>query len=202
MNEIVKDMPSLIQLLQSKLEDTPIWAISIDGADGSGKTVLSSKLAITLDASHVEVDTFLERKKGSYIDYVKYGSLAETLVTLSSQNRRIIVDAVCVRWIMEHISFVPNLTIYVKRMSTMGWWADSHRFPDNESFEEYFSKEQVALQAMSKLDAKSTYVPEPIDKPDLSKDLFRYHQAVKPHLTSDIILEHCWRPNQALKLTE
>ncbi len=143
MSEIVKDVPSLIQLLRSKLEDIPNWVISIDGADGSGKTLLSSKLGKTFGASHIEVDTFLERKKGGYIDYIKYGSLSETLMTLSNQNRRIIVDAVCVRSIMERISFVPNLTIYIKRMSTMGWWADSHRFPDNELFEEYFSKEQV-----------------------------------------------------------
>jgi hypothetical protein len=202
MTEIVKDIPMLTQILKIKLKSTPSWAISIDGADGSGKTTLSSQLAITFNAIHVNVDNFLDNNRGGYIEHVKYDSLSENMKILSNQGRRIIIDAVCIRWIMERISFVPNITVYVKRMSEYGWWADSHKFPDDESFEEYFTKEQAVLKTMGELNGISNYVPEPIERPHIRKDLFRYHQAVKPHITSDVILEHCWRPNQALKLTE
>ena len=53
--------------------------IAIDGIDGSGKSTLSKELSKLLKMVHINLDDYLDKNRGGYINFIDYASLKECI---------------------------------------------------------------------------------------------------------------------------
>lgn len=92
--------------------------IGIDGMHGVGKSTISGQLGTVLNLTYVEIDVFLERNKGGFVDFIDYDALKVAI-----PKNDFIVEGVCLRQVTERLGLDVDLVVYVKRMH-LGLWAD------------------------------------------------------------------------------
>lgn len=163
-----------------------IKIILVDGADGSGKTYIASRLAKALDAEHVEVDAFLDRNKGGYIEYLHYEELRQCIDDHLDVGRSIVVDGICIEWVWDRLQRTPTCRLYVKRMGLPGpYWKDEVDFTEGTVDEVLGRREQLAAMLSSQW-GTTAYMAV---VPQLDREVIRYHHERRPQETADIIYE-------------
>lgn len=60
---------SQVETLTSALGEVE-GIVAVDGVDRSGKTTLCEGLSMQLEASHLRVDSYLNRNRGPYLDHL------------------------------------------------------------------------------------------------------------------------------------
>ena len=155
--------------------------VSIDGFCGSGKTTLVGQLCPKLSAVHIEVDRFLDRNKGTYVGFLRYGELKRELTEALTQNVPVLVEGVCLRQILERISVQDSMSIYVKRVGA-GGWSDGSAVQLYSSAEEAIAREEASLLEFAKL-----LDEPPTQLPASQRELIEYHFAFKPHERAQVI---------------
>lgn len=163
--------------------------IVIDGADGSGKSTLAVEIAGKLSSIHINLDDYLEKKRGYFVDYIKYDLLKKKIEDASSP---IIIEGVCALAIAKKLQIKCDLHIYVKRMSTYGFWNDSDLYDVDDDVDAFIAKQNTEhrkfCEAMAQIEGEE-FDPENTDIPKLTEELIRYHYEFKPHKIADVIYE-------------
>jgi hypothetical protein len=185
----INELEEEIQRKYSKLYNV---IVVIDGADGIGKTKIAKQLAVTLGFIHLEVDSFIDKNKGSYLNHIHYEKLKSAIKNELLKFRGIIVDGICMQNIVEQISLQPTLSIYIKRMRTLDnhiWWADADRLISNLVPEEYLRKSWQEAKEFRQLMGEEVSDCDPLTD-SITKDLYTYHYYYRPHERSNIIYEN------------
>ncbi|HDY8002502.1 TPA: hypothetical protein RQK74_004469 [Vibrio vulnificus] len=167
-----------------KIGNTNPNIIWIDGKDGSGKSYLARQLSEQLGISVVSVDDHLIRQQGSYVSSVKFEQLYEAIMQV---GKPVIIEGVCLLEIRKKLKVEGGLSIYVKRMSPMGYWTDEDECDPKVTPDELIqSKIEIHERAVSVgfMGIESDGVP--YEFPPLARELIEYHYAYKPHLNADI----------------
>lgn len=167
--------------------------IVIDGADGSGKSTLADVITEKLRLIHINLDDYLEKKRGSFLEYIKYDLLKKVI---EDANSPIIIEGVCVLAIAKTLQVKYDLHIYVKRMSHHGFWNDSELYDVDDNVDvdvdAFIAKQNAELrklcEVMPQIEGKE-FDPEDANIPKLIEELIRYHYEFKPHKIADIIYE-------------
>lgn len=179
-----RELDALLRYCRTLPRDARI--ISVDGVDGSGKTYLASRLAEALSDEHAEVDAFLDRNKGGYIEHLRYNGLRQCIDDHVHAGRSIVVDGVCIEWVWDRLLRVPTYRVYVKRMGVPGpYWKDEADFTQRTADEVLDRAEQLAAMQTNQWVA----TPYVAVVPPLEKEVIRYHYERKPQEIADIIYE-------------
>jgi len=163
--------------------------IVVDGADGSGKSTLAHEITVKLSLSHINLDDYLEKNRGFFVDYIKYGLLKKTIEDASNP---IILEGVCALAIAKKLQVNCDLHIYIKRMSHYGFWNDSDLYDVDDDVEAFIAKKNTEHRKFCEIMAQTEgekFDPEDTNIPKLTEELIRYHYEFKPHKIADIIYE-------------
>lgn len=53
--------------------------IGIDGIDGTGKSTLAEKLSVSTGLLHINLDDYIEKEKGNFVDFIDLTRLDSSL---------------------------------------------------------------------------------------------------------------------------
>ena len=99
--------------------------IGIDGAVGSGKTILSYCMGCELQFPVVNIDQFLNMDCDDYLSQIRYKDLEEYIKRKVEAGKSIIVEGACLLKILGKIQIKHDFLVYVKRMScNNGTWCE------------------------------------------------------------------------------
>jgi hypothetical protein len=161
--------------------------IGIDGATGAGKSYLAEELSQALDLPVLDVNDYLHKNQGGYVDFIDYPALQAALSSMPA----LILCGACLRQVLANLGASLDGHIYIMRMQN-GLWADEDEcvFPDgvDVAIENLVS---AAALISRRLDEPSDYfvVERDDDSVQRSIELMYYHAAFVPHETADVIYE-------------
>ena len=170
-----------VDILANELASLSRGIVSIDGYDGTGKSTLAKSLCLKLQAVHIEVDNFLDKNKGGYLDHLRYTELATAITTRSATDRLLLVDGVCVRQILKTISVEANLAVYVKQVG-VGGWEKRTMFEDYATPSDAIAHERALLAQYAQIEGS----PQS-QLPTFQVELIQYHYDFRPHERSEIV---------------
>jgi hypothetical protein len=160
--------------------------VGIDGIDAVGKSQLAERLSRSLQCPILDVDDYLYKNQGGYVDFIDYPALSHALSTVPA----FILCGVCLREVLANLGAKLDAHIYVKRMSH-GQWKDEYEcvFPDGVDA----AIENLAWDAavVSNLfDERSDRRGHEIEEaPRLSDEIMRYHDKWQPQEVADLLFE-------------
>ncbi|MCF8083763.1 MAG: hypothetical protein K9M96_11755 [Deltaproteobacteria bacterium] len=147
--------------------------VSIDGADGVGKSTLAGKIAGELNLPHIEIDTFVQEQQGGYIDHIDYDRLSESIKQAIISNQVIILEGICVQQVLKKLGLNSNAKVYVRVINNYGFWMDRIRFfPLDKSADEMIAERKAKRSPLGHVE-----------------DIIQYHYAFQPHENTDYIFE-------------
>jgi hypothetical protein len=154
--------------LVDKVRTANAGLIGIDGIDGSGKTTLSKKLSDELGYTHINLDDYVDRNCGTFVEHIRYDEL---LSSIHSTQSPVILEGVCLLAVLEKLQRKADLLIYVRRITDYGSWREEDNCDIVGDVDELI------------LDANAC------DIPPLVEELIRYHHRYAPHRRADIIYD-------------
>lgn len=134
--------------------------------------------------------------QSTYLKHIKYGDLEKEIKINLNSNKVIVVDGICVLKIIDCIHVNSELKIYVKRLSSYGYWYDNNDFDYTRDVEDILRKHEESLKSFIQLKAKAekeTTVQYKY-KESFFHEIIRYHHEYKPDKNSDIIYERIQNP--------
>ena len=152
--------------------------LGIDGLDGLGKSHLARDLADAFGFKDVELDSFVMKNRGGYVDFIDYDKLR-----LSVPPQSFVIEGVCLRQIAKIAGIELDYHIYIQRMH-LGAWAD----------EEYLGLDQdpdIYIKSELELMAKLNNLDEPEADLGLEGEIIHYHHKFQPQKAADFVLECC-----------
>ncbi len=158
-----------IEKLATSIRDKGCCRIGIDGTNGAGKSTTASKLAEILGLTHLNLDEYLQKKKGGFLDYLKYPEIKQKI----SELECFVIDGVCLLNVLEKIGIDVDCLIYVKRIRH-GLWADKDECDVTGDIEEYIKREKEFVRLIK----GSNTTPDTLG---LAEEIIRYHYKYKPH---------------------
>lgn len=183
---VFSDLKALISHFEATTQAGEI--ISIDGKDGIGKTYLADRLAQALGAGHIEIDNFLERNRGGYVEFIRYANLASCLDEHLLAGSAVVVDGLCMELIWAHLERTPTRRVYIKRMGLPGpYWKDEDDYVSRaveEVIEEWRRLARFYNELWADLPVFGTGGGHPVEI-----EILRYHHDQNPHEIADVIYE-------------
>ena len=140
----------------------------MEGFTGSGKSRLSNDLGRDLEATVIQTDEYVAVGDESqpYPDRLAYGLLAIAIASARSTDSLIVVEGICLRYVLQRLSLSADIFVYIKRVARNGLWHDGFHLDDFESGDS---------------------IEENSNEPHRSD--FAYHVAARPHEHADILFE-------------
>ena len=160
--------------------------VGIDGIDGAGKSTLAKELSTALDITHINLDDYVEKEKGNFVDFIDFEMLNESI---NKSETTVIVEGICLLEVLSRIGRSLDLLIYIKRISSYGAWRDEGECEIPGDIEEFIQKKKQELKAFCKATAKiegSDYNEKDFSFPTLREEIFRYHYTHQPHKKADV----------------
>lgn len=148
--------------------------IGVDGTNDAGKSTMAGKLSKILGLRHLNLDDFLVKGGGWYLDYLKY----DEIKIRTSETNCFVVEGVCLLNVLEKTDTSIDCLIYVKRMQH-GLWADERECEITEEIEEFINREKETIRLIE----QAENVPETLE---LAEEIIRYHFKYKPHKKADL----------------
>lgn len=152
----------------------------IDGIDDAGKSFLGKKLSELLKVEWLDIDLFLEKNQGTFINAIKYGELKNTVNEKLSKNN-LIICGICALEVLKRIDTNCDILIYVKKMNRYG----KEKFWENEDFNSTEDPRDKIKRIYISLEN------EEYDEKNhqIEIEVREYHIKYKPHMKADIIFE-------------
>ncbi len=160
--------------------------IGLDGKDGVGKSTLAQTIVKDTGFSIVELDSFLEKDRGGFIEFLRYDELKDALDVKS-----FVVEGVCLLEALGRIGCELDLLVYVRRLR-YGVWRDADVCDIEGDPEEVIEHEREELRKFAKFEAFWKKLDEEKDVPELpglDMELIRYHATHRPHKHAQVIYE-------------
>jgi hypothetical protein len=89
--------------------------VTIDGLDGAGKTTLGRELASLLGSSFLDLDDFLEKRRGQYFSALRFDALQTAL----DSALRVVLSGCLMETVLKKIQCSSDFKIYVVRTARM-----------------------------------------------------------------------------------
>lgn len=161
--------------------------VAIDGMDGSGKTTLSKKFQRRLKCNRINLDNYLKKNSGNYVDFINYQRLQQKI---SDSSKLLLIEGTCCLAVLERIHVVHDLLIYVKSYSDYGRWRDEDECDVKGDIDEFVEQEKESLLRFCDAEANienKDFDPSSHKFPPFREELFRYHHKFRPHQAADIV---------------
>jgi len=160
---VFTSVEALASAIAADLPKTAV--VGIDGWTGVGKTTLAKALSGALGGSMFDLDSALNRDRGSYVPSLRLGEIAEAL---TAPVGFLAVSGICLREVLLKAGREAHAHIYVKRMASWGW-AD---------------EDELKGDALSGLGSDGGSA--------VRREMRRYHASWRPHLKANFEFHsHC-----------
>ena len=186
-----RSIDELASLLSSQVHEDNVRYIGVDGKDDSGKSTLAKQLSKQLKIGSICLDDFVEKKEGGYVAFLDVVAINNEV---KGKGCPLIIEGVCLLAAAERIGIELDVLIYVKRMSSYGYWHDEVEcdpsiLPDDlvlklEEDLKKFSEFEAVLSA-----AKRENVEEEVHLPELVKEMVFYHAKFRPATKANQVYE-------------
>ncbi|MDX1914354.1 MAG: hypothetical protein SFU55_02120 [Methylophilus sp.] len=160
--------------LAAYIRDKRYCRIGVDGTSGAGKSTMASALARALGLNHVNLDDYLVKKQGGFLDHLRYDDIKRK----TSELGCFVIDGVCLLSVLEEIETSVDCLVYVKRICH-GLWADEDECEVTEDVEGYIRKERETVGLVE----GSEKTPDTLG---LAEEIIRYHDKYKPHREAEL----------------
>jgi len=184
----MKVIKSLLDIIEEIKRENAHYIV-IDGADGSGKSTLANEIANKMSFIHINLDDYLDKNHGYFVDYIKYDLLNKKI---EEANSPIIIEGVCALAVIKKMKIRCDLHIYIKRMADFGYWKDTYLYDADEDVDTHIDKQNVEhrkfCESMTHIEGKQ-FDPKDASIPKLIEELIRYHYEFKPQEIANIIFE-------------
>ena len=147
--------------------------VGIDGLDNCRKTSLAARIAGHTGHQVINLDSMLDRNRGSYVDFIDIDALR-----LAAEGKKVVIEGVCLLRVLERAELDPDLLIYVKR-NRHQLWADEDELGLNEPLEAH-------LERLRQFSAMLRGLEKPESGLGLGEEIIRYHHEFRPHERADI----------------
>ena len=164
--------PTVHSLLAPILHANPD-VIGIDGLDGCRKSDLACRIAGHIHYQVINLDDFLDKNKGSYVDHIDVDGVRDAI-----RGKRSIIEGVCLLHVIELASLKLDFSIYVQRRR-LGLWADEDWLGLDQDVDEYLEKLNVTSLLISGDNESDSDI-------NLSEEIIRYHHTFHPHESADM----------------
>jgi hypothetical protein len=183
MPDVIADFESVRRAVQAAG-----WQrIGIDGIDGAGRSYLAGKLSQALQYPILDVDDYLYKNQGGYVDFIDYPALSGALSSMPS----FILCGVCVREVLANLATSLDGHVYVKRMRG-GLWADEDEcvFPEgvDVAIDNLAQDSAILSNLFDERPDQLGHVMED-SLPRLSAEVMRYHEMYVPQEVADLVFE-------------
>jgi hypothetical protein len=163
-----------VNKLVAHIRDKGYSRIGVDGTNGAGKSTMAGALARALGLNHVNLDDYLVKKQGGFLDHLKYDDIKQK----TSELGCFVIDGVCLLSVLEKIETPIDCLVYVKRMCH-GLWADEDECEVTGEVEDYIRKERETVRLIE----GSETTPDTLG---LAEEIIRYHDKYKPHRKAEL----------------
>ena len=144
--------------------------VGIDGFYGAGKTTLGKHLSEKLNYAHIDLDDFLKGDAQAYVSDLKMQDIRKRI---EEADGNLIISGCCLLEVFDNLKVIPNLLIYVKRISASTQWDDG----------DYECDELLRSEAVARDTNGSVYL--------LDFEIESYHRKWKPYKRAGLILNRC-----------
>jgi hypothetical protein len=183
----MSDTCASIEGVQQFIESSGWRRIGIDGVTGAGKSFLADELSQALEVPVLDVDDYVHRNQGAYVDFVDYPALKSALAAIPA----LILCGVCLREILENLGTGLDGHVYVMRMRE-GIWADEDDcvFPDGveAAIENLVSNTAMMARHFDEPSHHSGFEQDD-ESLQLKFEVMRYHAAFVPQESADLVFE-------------
>lgn len=157
-DELVASLPRI---------DSRKHIISIDGADGVGKTYAGILIAKSIRAKFLDFDSFLLRHQGEYFEKIKFHELKQVI---NNSSRSVVCSGVMCNKVFSKIEIHQDIKIYIKNIRN-GWWINCFEYGGNANS---IDLEGAEMEIYNSLDI----------------EIILYHRDFKPVDLADIVFEN------------
>jgi hypothetical protein len=161
--------------------------IGIDGVDAVGRAHLARVLSRTLGCPALDVDDYLHRNQGGYIEFIDYPALNAAMSSMPA----FILSGACLREVLANLGASLDGNIYIKRIRD-GLWADEEGcvFPDgvDAAVEMFAANRALNSRYIDEMPEQAAAEDEEVS-PHLVDEVMRYHDTWLPHETADLVFE-------------
>ena len=167
---VVEDSPEALAKL---ITERRARLVAIDGSDGVGKTTLARSIAKLINATAIDLDSYVNKNQGAFVAALRIDELKQTLEAAFLLGRPAIVSSICIRDALCRAGYHTDLAIYVEKRSPVG-------VPQDLDF--VYAEDPT----------------EPVQNEwygDLHKELWWYHRNFRPHSNADVIYIRRERPS-------
>jgi hypothetical protein len=158
--EIIDDPQALAERLSSIQ-----GLIAFDGCPTAGKTYLARDVAARLGCDAIDVDEYIHRDHGIFVDALRVDDLVAAITAALSKSPLTIMSGICARAVVERLG-LQAMFVYVQRSSSTGIPGD-----------------------LDTLDAEEdgADVSHARDLPPPHGEVLEYHARYKPRRWADIV---------------
>ncbi len=167
--------------------------VTVDGFSGVGKSTLAGRFATKMGVQLVQLDDFLERDKGEYLDALRLDELRVSISDRPRPGGMVIMEGCMIDAVLERLNMVADYRIYVMRILHPGYSDGTDRIYEfdvlygEQSADELISKREEERRELA------IGVPDLLGNgdswrlPGLQRELICYHKRCRPHERADII---------------
>ena len=177
---LIQDDPAAVGVhLQHLRAGRERFTIGIDGLPGAGKSHLSRDLAATLSATHLNLDDFLVKYQGSYVEHLDSALLHEQVADGLKQHAIVIVDGVCLLKVVQRAAIKLDAVIFVDLLPAEGKLGHEDVL--------HAPREKVLRARLEMARCLNTEVPP------FWLETFNYIHEYRPHESADILYQRVER---------
>jgi hypothetical protein len=159
----IKDDPNALAAQIAPLRGVVLF----DGWTGVGKTALAHMLSEWLGCAAIDVDDYVDRNRGYFVNAIRFDELRATAADALKQSALALVSTICARDVAKRLGVPVAAFVYVEQRSSMGLPANAEITDAEDGGPDAFAEYQ--------------------DLPPLEREIFDYHAAFKPRKTADIL---------------
>lgn len=180
-----RDPTLLAAELQRMVANQNSYVITIDGWDYTGKSTLAKRLAEELNLCVIELDQFLNKNQGGYVQHIQYERLRNAFAHAS--HPRVLVEGICILKVLQRLRISPNIQVYMKKLSAEETWHPGLTLDPGKNAEQVIEEDKSLRKQIAV--RRGNPGTEATGLEVLEYEIIRYHYTFKPHETADFYYE-------------
>lgn len=183
---MITDRTTLAFEIKKRMIATGPVLVSIDGVDGSGKTMVADYMVEQIGCGVIHLDEHIDENRGAYVGFIHSDELKSAILEAKKTSRCVFVEGVCVLQVLENIGLQPDCKIYVKKLKWGQYWIDGNIYDGAMTLEEKLSLEERGIREFADLEG------DPLQEGDIAlsglmRDVITYHWTYRPDENADIV---------------
>lgn len=103
-----------VEALEHRMREIRLGLITFDGCMLAGKTELMREIARRLGVQGLDLDDFVERRQGVFVEALKLHELTAAIEQARAKSGVVLLSGICMLEVLERIGRESNLTVYVQ----------------------------------------------------------------------------------------